>query len=226
MYKEWKETWKSPSLIVESDPREYAKSDEYKDFLSFCKTIGKRSWPLVFEKLVQGDELAKLAIIDLTFDEYSSLMDSIVDEGNKRAIKNGLIPTQKANWMRFSMQAIAKLKESDIKNNTDESFIYKFNESNNIPKQFILSQNYPNPFNMSTTFKFGLPKETFVTLKVYNVLGQEVIVLANKEYKSAGWHSIKWNGLDKIGNSVSSGIFFYKLIAGEKVMSNKLIVIK
>ena len=228
LYEKWKETWKSPSLIIHSDPREYAKSDEYKEFLSVSKKIGKGSWPLMFEKYMQGDELAANAILDLTLNEYESLLDSIRTEGNKRAIKKGLIPTQKANTMRYIMRVLDKLTESDIKSSNDESFIYKYdeNDNENIPKQFILSQNYPNPFNMSTTFKFGLPKETFVTLKVYNMLGQEIAVLLNKEYTSAGWHTVKWNGLDKNNNSIGSGIYFYKLAAGNHVLSNKLIVVK
>ena len=76
------------------------------------------------------------------------------------------------------------------------------------------------------TTRYSLPKETFVTLKVYNMLGQEIAVLLNKEYTSAGWHTVKWNGLDKNNNSIGSGIYFYKLAAGNHVLSNKLIVVK
>ena len=204
----------------------YALSNEYEEFLSFCKKIGKTAWPLVIEKYMQGDELTMNAISDLTLDDYGSLMDSVVTQGNDRARREGMIPTQKANWNIYLTRITDKLKASDMKNTDDESKIYKFTDNDNVPNSYILIQNFPNPFNMSTTLKFGLPKETFITLKVYNILGQEIIVLINKEFRSAGWYSVQWNGLDKYGCAVRSGIYIYKLITEDKIMSKKLIVVK
>ncbi len=74
-----------------------------------------------------------------------------------------------------------------------------------IPKVYSLSQNYPNPFNPSTKINFALPKQGFVTLKIYDVLGREVRTLVN-EVKSAGNFTVDFNA-----SEYSSGVYFYKL---------------
>ncbi|MDI6766517.1 MAG: T9SS type A sorting domain-containing protein, partial [Bacteroidota bacterium] len=76
-----------------------------------------------------------------------------------------------------------------------------------IPKDFALYQNYPNPFNPTTTIKYQLPLESRVTLKVYNLLGQVVVILAD-EVQSAGYKSLEWNA-----NSLSSCLYIYRLDA-------------
>ena len=92
--------------------------------------------------------------------------------------------------------------------------------TSNIPKQFSLEQNYPNPFNPSTEIKYGLPKAAFVTLRVYNVLGQEVATLVN-EHQNAGHYDISFN-MDRF----ASGVYFYMLRAGNFVATKKMMLIK
>ena len=81
--------------------------------------------------------------------------------------------------------------------------------SSEIPKTFTLSQNYPNPFNPTTTFRFGLPRPAYVILKVYNLLGQEVVTLVD-ESKLAGYHKARW---DVPQSGIGSGIYFYRIEA-------------
>ena len=88
------------------------------------------------------------------------------------------------------------------------------------PSEFLLSQNYPNPFNPSTTISYHLPVNSFVSLKVYNVLGNEVATLVN-EQKQAGKYQINFNASD-----LGSGVYFYTLKAGESVQSKKMILLK
>ncbi len=94
------------------------------------------------------------------------------------------------------------------------------NNTQNIPADFALSNNYPNPFNASTTISFQLPSESRVKLEVFNLLGEKVESLANGTM-SAGKHSIIWNA----GN-YSSGIYFYRLTAGDKVVTKKMNLLK
>jgi photosystem II stability/assembly factor-like uncharacterized protein len=81
-----------------------------------------------------------------------------------------------------------------------------------VPKVFALEQNYPNPFNPATLIKYGLPKESFVTLKVYNLLGQEIVTLVN-EVQKAGYVSIAWDGRNRTGEPIGSGVYFYRIEA-------------
>ena len=88
-----------------------------------------------------------------------------------------------------------------------------------------IAQNYPNPFNLSTEIRFTLPDDAKVTLNIYNILGQKVATLVDGE-KQAGTHSIYWDGRDKSGSEVASGIYFYQLKAGEHKQLEKMLLIK
>jgi hypothetical protein len=81
-----------------------------------------------------------------------------------------------------------------------------------LPGSFTLMQNYPNPFNPSTTIRYALPKDAFVTLKIYNILGQEVISLRD-EMQNVGFHDVVWNGRNNAGQTIASGVYFYRLEA-------------
>ncbi len=94
-----------------------------------------------------------------------------------------------------------------------------------LPTEFALSQNYPNPFNPSTEIRFALPTNSAVTLEIFNVLGQKVKTLANGPM-NAGYQSIIWNGTDETGSGVASGMYFYKLNAGGKTFTKKMMMLK
>jgi hypothetical protein len=83
-------------------------------------------------------------------------------------------------------------------------------DGSQIPETYELSQNYPNPFNPITQIRFGLPQESNVALKIYNLLGQEVATLAN-EVRPAGYFVVEWNGTNNSGIKVSSGVYFYRM---------------
>lgn len=98
-------------------------------------------------------------------------------------------------------------------------------ESAVIPTDFKVEQNYPNPFNPSTTIKYALPMEALVTVRIYNMLGQEIKTLVNNN-KPAGSYSVMWNGDDNFGNKVSSGAYIYTVKAGEYFTNKKMLLIK
>jgi hypothetical protein len=93
------------------------------------------------------------------------------------------------------------------------------------PKNFSLSQNFPNPFNPSTTINFQIPTKGTVKLKIYNLLGQEIIELVNAEM-DAGVHQIVWNGKNKTNVQVASGLYFYRLTSGQNFSTKKMVLIK
>lgn len=94
-----------------------------------------------------------------------------------------------------------------------------------LPKKFALYQNYPNPFNPTTNFKFDLPKQSDVKLVIYNALGQEVVRVIDDNLK-AGEYAKTWNGLDKHGKRIASGVYFYKLVTNDHTAVKKLIMLK
>jgi len=94
-----------------------------------------------------------------------------------------------------------------------------------IPTEFLLKQNYPNPFNPTTTINYSIPKGGNVRLEIYNSLG-EIVNIIQDSYQDAGNHSIAWTGKDSNGNSLSSGIYFYRLISNDFVQVKKMILLK
>jgi hypothetical protein len=94
-----------------------------------------------------------------------------------------------------------------------------------MPLALALRQNYPNPFREGTTIAFGLPQPADVRVDVYTVAGRRVTTLVNGELPG-GWHSARWNGRDVSGNEVAAGMYFYRIEAGNKVASRKMILVR
>ena len=92
--------------------------------------------------------------------------------------------------------------------------------NNQIPEEFVLRQNYPNPFNPSTTIEYNVPRRSFVTIKVFDIIGREVTALVS-EYKNAGDYSISFEA-----KYLTSGVYFYRLTAGKFVETRKMILLK
>lgn len=94
-----------------------------------------------------------------------------------------------------------------------------------VPKEFALNQNYPNPFNPSTTISFALPKNTQVKLQVFDILGNLVNTVVNQEM-GAGNYQVVWNGMDLNGARVASGVYLYRLQAGDFSTVKKMLMVK
>jgi hypothetical protein len=112
-----------------------------------------------------------------------------------------------------------------VKFTTDNPDSYTANQPDDIPNLVQLHQNYPNPFNPQTTIKFSIPNSQNVTLEIYNAKGQLVKTLLQQEIE-AGHHQVVWYGNDQQNESVSSGIYFYKLKTQNNEFLRKCLLIK
>jgi len=93
-------------------------------------------------------------------------------------------------------------------------------EVTNLPREVALYQNYPNPFNATTRFKFALPEQSDVTIEVYDILGRKTATVAEGLFP-AGYHSVNWNA-----GKFASGVYYYRLTAGDRTIAKKMILLK
>ena len=113
-----------------------------------------------------------------------------------------------------------RLKQIDINGNFD---FYNLNGEVEIglPTKYDISQNYPNPFNPTTKIDFQLPIDGKVSLKIYDITGIEMATLMNNEFKKADYYTVMFNG-----SNLSSGIYFYRIIADKFVVTKKMVLLK
>ena len=95
----------------------------------------------------------------------------------------------------------------------------------NTPSSYALEQNYPNPFNPSTTITFSLPKSGHARVDVYDVLGKHVTTLIDENMGSGNFR-VTWDGSDKNGARVSSGMYIYRMVSGSFSMTKKMLMVK
>jgi hypothetical protein len=90
-----------------------------------------------------------------------------------------------------------------------------------VPSEFFLGNNYPNPFNPSTTIRFGLSRESTVSLRIYDILGKHVATIFDNEYKTAGTYDVTFDA-----SKLASGTYIYTLTAGNKTESRKMTLLR
>ena len=95
----------------------------------------------------------------------------------------------------------------------------------NIPKKFTVHQNYPNPFNPVTSLSYDLPKESFVNITIYDMLGNVVNKLVNAK-QTSGYKSVQWNATNNQGQSVSAGVYLYSIEINDFRQTKKMILLK
>ena len=117
-------------------------------------------------------------------------------------------------------QSLAQLMFVRVEVRRDSIIVNAKNISNEIPGGYRLHQNYPNPFNPMTNIRYTLPKNSFVSLKVYDVLGREIALLVN-EVLNTGRYEVSWDG-----SNHTSGVYFYKLETDDFVDVKKMVLIK
>jgi hypothetical protein len=137
------------------------------------------------------------------------------------------VKTDGAGWLVFSSSAMAQasarvhiVRTSELPPPPPDEGAAATQPAPKVPGEYALAQNYPNPFNPATTIRYQLPEECRVTLKVYNLLGEEIAVLVNGP-QAAGFRSAVFDA-----SGIPSGIYIYKITAGSFSQVKKLVVLK
>jgi len=133
-------------------------------------------------------------------------------------IKVWITARQKLNEDKISLIANVYDYQTNLIRKAEQEMILSWRSV--VPTEFALSQNYPNPFNPTTTIEYQLPIETKVTLKIYNILGQEVETIIN-DNQQAGYYSLKWNP-----SRFATGVYIYRLVTKDFVQAKKMILMK
>lgn len=168
------------------------------------------------------------------FEKWVTLSQGIANEGAGPSDISGVISggpyrigPDSSITVAFALAAgtdLENLRSSIIESrNTYQSLIYPTsveNETIELPKQFSLEQNYPNPFNPTTSIEYSVPSNEFVSLKIYDVLGNEITTLVN-EQKEVGKYRVSFNAAN-----LATGVYIYKIQAGNFTQVKKMMLIK
>ncbi|MCW8848841.1 MAG: T9SS type A sorting domain-containing protein [Melioribacteraceae bacterium] len=150
----------------------------------------------------------------LTDQAIFSVLDTLKGSGNEYVDKN----VEQEQTYNYRIKAYKELGESEYSN--EASLFLVGVVENDIPNQYSIGQNYPNPFNPTTKIKFGLPNSTLTKLIIYDLLGKEIQTLINKELET-GYHEINFDA-----SNYQSGIYFYRIQAGNYIQTKKMVLIK
>ncbi|HEX7574118.1 MAG TPA: LamG-like jellyroll fold domain-containing protein [Bacteroidota bacterium] len=150
----------------------------------------------------------------MRFDEYSCAVPALVDYTRAYTPNVLMVAARTKNLMIFI--SLPDTVQVDPPNVTGIGGTGSGRGAN----EFVLSQNFPNPFNPSTTIRYGLPRGADVTLVVYNALGQEVARLVDTHQES-GYHEVRFDGMN-----LASGVYFYRLRAGEFTQTRRLMLLR
>ncbi len=161
-------------------------------------------------------------IITLAYDKFGNLSWDVAYYGEDSLCNASAIAVDTSGGVYVTGES-----SNNISNTGTDIVVIKYNSLVGInpviitlPKEYSLSQNYPNPFNPSTTIKYSLPKDGFVSLKIYDITGREVKTLAG-EVKKAGYYSVTFNA-----SSLASGVYFYRIQSNDFVMTKRMVLIK
>ncbi|MBN1350249.1 T9SS type A sorting domain-containing protein [candidate division KSB1 bacterium] len=163
--------------------------------------------------------------VELTFEgitDLESRKKAVLIDVDDRTVKN----LAEEHYYRYTSGSDLTPRRLTLITGTDEFIEEKTAGLNVLPESYHLSQNFPNPFNPETEIRFALPAPGIVRLTIYNVLGEEINALIGDRNYVAGNHSVIWNGWDKEGHPVASGIYLFRLQADGFSAMKKMILLK
>ena len=178
---------------------------------------------------IDGNEVKYWFNLDDTY--YVSLSDTSYNLSHSVLLANWYYDELSAREFTVTVSAIDSGEPVfvPINGGPQKLFVnrYQFLSTNDdlIPKKFKLYQHSPNPFNPNTHIRFDLPNNESIRLTIYNIAGNQVAQI-NRENLSAGQHEINWKGQDQYGDPLPSGLYIYRLVAGNKTSTRKMLLLK
>jgi hypothetical protein len=176
---------------------------------------------------VTGPELDRQDVVNLTDMELLTYqrdgrLSALLISYDEKAVRSGDVSVLKIS---ADPKAEISLEDAQLADRDGNPVEVELKKETVLPERFGLYQNFPNPFNPSTEIMFDLSAPSHVRLSVFNILGQEVIRLADKEYP-ASRHTVVWDGRNEAGRQVASGVYFYRIKTGETTASRKMVLLK
>jgi len=159
-----------------------------------------------------------------TYNSYADSWIELIPEGNPAGFplvgkRTALIKRTGIGYASDVIYAFDPQRSTTDVNDDDHA------GGNRLPAKFELAQNYPNPFNPETAIKYSVPYRADVTIDVFNILGRKVTTLVN-ENKTAGEYEVIWDGNSRGGKTAASGVYFYRLKAGDQTLIRKMLLMK
>ena len=155
---------------------------------------------------------------DTSFDVSYAILASILDTLNVSELT--------IDWTVFSTDGLDTVYADQVFSFTVDAYDVLGIEENLVPEVYALHQNYPNQFNPTPTLKDDLPEAAVVNIRIFDVLGREVISLIDNMYQNPGYKSVRWNGLNKDGKLAVSGMYFYVIKTENYSQTRKMLMIK
>jgi hypothetical protein len=169
--------------------------------------------------LVSADGILNNEIFNVTYSK-SGYTDGLTLSFSEEKNVSAIYYKNEDSWVKVADGNSLKLTELG-----KYAVMLSSNKGPTVASKFSLEQNYPNPFNPTTTIRYTLSKNTNVQLIIFNSLGQKVRT-AVSSFQTVGPQKYVWDGTNNLGNKVASGIYFYKLITPNRVLSKKMVLIK
>jgi hypothetical protein len=189
-------------------------------------TLRFKEWPT--KTYANVDSLSKNTTVTITAGDLYNLFvyvsGKLPKEGNSLVV-NGYLTVEDQTYFYTDPLYTALLQSYTKQFFLKAGVIVGVKPNDVVPVTYALNQNYPNPFNPTTTIQYDLPKESNVKLVIYNILGQPVRTLVNTK-QNASTYNVVWDGKNDLGNTVASGVYIYKISAGDFSMTKKMNFLK
>ncbi len=224
---------------------EYKGTGSVRDSNSYTRKVYYKGEDNNYGTIVYSDSLTKKDTIKTvgSGEGFVSKMTRPVDldgDGKQEIVLpyQAIVDTVTYTWRHWNKDSVKYLVDSTKKISNPKKWGFRILEADIVgsvenrdltiitPDDYQLLQNYPNPFNPTTTISFVLPLAKKVTLRVYDMLGKEVVTLANDQDYSKGTYNISWNGKDQAGKTVASGAYIAKMTAGNIEKNVKMMLVK